>query len=84
MNKRASKLKRLRHRLQMAWLTILVFFGFGVWAKEVWNRPKFARCAYHNCRMKRGRKVPKGAFYYCPQCQCEYLLDCKGNKLVPA
>jgi hypothetical protein len=70
-------------KLKLIWGHILVFFGYRVWVHMKWNRPKYARCAYHGCSMKRGRKVPKGALYYCPQCDCEYLLECGGNKLVP-
>lgn len=91
MNKQLAKAldrrtwpRKVIDELKTAWLQILVFFGFRVWAKVQWNRPKFSRCAFHGLMMKRGRKTAKGAFYWCPKCQCEYLLDCAANKLVSA
>ena len=71
-------------KLRTLWRDILVFFGFRYWARMQYNRPSFARCAYHGIKMKRGRKTEFGAFYYCPQCRRSYHLQCKGNKLVPA
>lgn len=71
------------HKVKLIWLKVLVFFGWRVWARMQYNRPKFSRCAFHNIMMKRGRKTEFGAFYYCPKCHRAYLLECKGNKLVP-
>lgn len=78
-----ARLRKLSHRLKIIWWRILVFFGFRQWARMQYNRPKFSRCAYHGIMMKRQGKTEFGAFYYCPKCKRSYLLDCKGNKLVP-
>ena len=59
-----------------------MFFGFAVWARVQYSRPKFSRCAYHGQMMKRGRKTQFGAFYYCPKCKRGYHLESKGNKVV--
>jgi len=69
--------------LKIAWGHILVFFGYRIWVKPQWNRPKFALCVFHGLQMKRGRKTEVGAFYYCPKCKRSYHLESKGNKLVP-
>lgn len=71
-------------KIKRMWGHVLVFFGFRVWAKMQYNRPSSARCAYHGCKMKRGRKTIQGALYWCPKCQSSYHLESGGNKLVPA
>ena len=73
----------MKHRLTILWRKLLVYFGFRVWAKMQYNRPRSARCAYHNTRMKREGKTEFGAFYFCVLCQRSYHLESKGNKLVP-
>jgi len=70
-------------KIKLMWSRILVFFGFRVWAKVQYNRPKFALCVFHGLQMKRGRKTELGAFYYCPKCHRSYHIECKGNKLIP-
>ena len=65
------------------WDRLKVYFGFAVWVKTVYNRPRYQICPYHGCKMKRGRKTIKGALYWCPKCQTHYHLEGGGSKLVP-
>ena len=78
-----KKQRKLSHKLKVIWWKVLVFLGFARWAKMQYNRPKFGVCAFHGIQMKRQGKTEFGAFYYCPKCKRSYLLESKGNKLVP-
>ena len=69
--------------MKRIWNKLLVFFGFRVWVKQVYHRPRYQTCAYHNRRMKRGRVTPKGALYFCSLCKANYHLEGGAIKLVP-
>lgn len=70
-------------RLKRLWDRLRVYFGFGRWVRMSYSRPRHQRCAFHGCRMKRGRKTEKGALYWCPKCLKYYHLEGGGNRLVP-
>jgi len=70
-------------RLRRLWDRLLVYFGFRVWARVAYSRPRYQICPYHNLHMKRARKTVKGALYWCPLCKTHYHLEGGGERLVP-
>jgi hypothetical protein len=72
----------IKAKLKYVWSWLLVKLGKRVWARPVYSRPRFQVCPFHNTNMKRGRKTPNGAFYYCPKCKKYYHLNGGGMKLV--
>ena len=76
-------MKALKDKIVHLWNRLQVFFGYKSWARQVFCRPKFQICAFHGCRMKRGRKTVKGALYWCPKCKTVYHLEGGATKLVP-
>lgn len=83
MSRRKEEPRRLLRRFRIAWAKIQVFFGFKVWAKMQYNRPKRALCVLHGIQMKRVKKTELGAVYHCWKCQRSYMLQGGRNKLVP-
>lgn len=75
--------KRGKAWLRLLWQRLQVFLGYKVWARMQYNRPRFALCVFHGLQMKRRYKTELGAVYYCPKCQRSFMLQCKGNKLIP-
>lgn len=73
----------MKKKLIKIWRVLRVWFGFGVWVRMQYNRPKYSLCVFHGRMMKRERKTEFGAFYHCPLCKRSYHLQSLGNKMVP-
>lgn len=58
-------IKGLRHNLKMLWWRFLVFWGFRVWIKRIYARPRYQYCVFHGCRMRRIARTSTGARYWC-------------------
>ena len=76
-------MKKVLRNLKVFWCRLLVFWGFRIWVKRMYARPKYQYCVFHGCKMKRIQNTPTGARYWCKKCQSGYHLEGAGSKIIP-